>query len=194
MEQEPNDNVTPDSITLHMEPEPDSLALDNIILWEDLYLKDPCELLDQRLLILNDRVGRGNLHGIFLQLFYITQHSMALEKAYNTFYRLNQQQNTLEKCYPYLLYIFRFLHKFLRKTSNLLSFFSDSEPLQHIYQSEKLDWAKPLVQLSTILYDRIVSINQEHPLNRDDLLFCIEQQEELTRARERSPTYALDFY
>ena len=194
MEQEPNDSVTPDGITLHMEPEPNSLALDNIVLWEDLYLKDPCELLDRRLITLNDRANRGNLHGVFLQLFYITKQSTALKKAYNTFYLLNQQQNTLAECYPYLLTTFRFIHKFLRKISNSLSFFSDSQPLQQLYLSQKLDWAEPLIQLSCSVYKQIDAINQQYSLDRDDQLLCTEQQEELARARERSPAYALDFY
>jgi len=177
-----------------MEPEPDSLALNNIILWEDLYLKDPCELLDQKLLTLNDRANRGNLHGIFLELFYITQQSTTLKKAYNTFYLLNQRQNTLAECYPYLLTTFRFIHTFLRKTSHVLSFFSESTPLQQLYQNQKLDWAESLIQLSNAVYKQIDAINQQYSLDRDDRLLCTEQQEELTRAREHSLAYALDFY
>ena len=150
--------------------------------------------MDQKLLTLNDRANRGNLHGIFLELFYITQQSTTLKKAYNTFYLLNQQQNTLAECYPYLLTTFRFIHKFLRKISNSLSFFSDSKPLQQLYQSQKLDWAEPLIQLSNIVYDQIGVINQQYQLDPDDFLICTEQQEELTRAREHSPAYVLDFY
>ena len=186
--------ITGNQLIWCMEPEPDSLALNNIILWEDLYLKDPCELLDQKLLTLNDRANRGNLHGIFLELFYITQQSTTLKKAYNTFYLLNQRQNTLAECYPYLLTTFRFIHTFLRKTSHVLSFFSESTPLQQLYQNQKLDWAESLIQLSNAVYKQIDAINQQYSLDRDDRLLCTEQQEELTRAREHSLAYALDFY
>jgi hypothetical protein len=171
-------------------------SFDDILLWTDIYLQGTCDALNRYFNLLEHAAERNNIHGVFLNLTFITQQGMLLNKLYRSFHSTNPETQAQKNFYyKHMQDIFRFTHTFLRQTSAILSLFFDLPPLKEIYQTERIDWAAPLIDLAQALCEHLTEMYRHNTqqFNETDFILCIQQQQELMSAREHSSAYALEF-